>query len=198
MAVTNLRRKSTRGAISWRILVPVLLLIAGAIAAGVIFVPKILDDSAPVTEETNEEPAPTGEEFINDDGGYSFEHPPDWQVASDGSVSDVESPDNEAIVSFGIAPEGDLLVASDRLMALLRESYEGFELAEEDVQSFGNDLAMVRSGTAASGNEDLRFQTVVIKTSEGNYAITSFATENEGVRYMTDIDTMMRSFDIVE
>jgi hypothetical protein len=186
------------GFISMRILFGIAVVLAVLAAGAVLVLPDVLEDEPTITGGTGEDETESSDHFVNDSGGYQFDYPPQWRVASRGSVTDVESPDDEAIVSFGIAPEGDLLVASDRLLELLRDSYQGFELQDEDVRSFGSDLGMVRNGTASNGTEPLRFRTVIIKTSEGNYAITSFATKNEGVRYMSDIERIMESFDIAQ
>jgi hypothetical protein len=198
MSVTDPRRKSSMGFISRRILFGIAVVLAALGVAAVVVVPKVLEEDEPPVTSSADEVDASSEHFVNESGGYQFDHPGEWSVATRGSVTDVESPDDEAIVSFGIAPEGDLLVASDRLLELLRDSYRGFELQDEDIRSFGSDLGMVRDGTAINGTEPLRFRTVIIKTSEGNYAITAFATQNEGVRYMSDIERIMGSFDIAQ
>jgi hypothetical protein len=191
--------RSSRGAIRLPLLIIAILLIVIAAVAAVIFLPDILNEPSSGLP-SSDEPSPSYEVFANEEAGYRFEYPPGWTVSTDGTVSRATSDDGRAVVSFGIAPKGDLLVASDRLVELLRESYEKLRPRNEDVGSVNGNLAVLRSGLANNGREELRFRAVLVSTEEGNlpffwadFAITSFVSRADP-RYTDEIEQIIQSF----
>jgi hypothetical protein len=189
----------SRGAIRLPLLIIAILLIAIAAVAGVIFLPDILNEPSPGLP-SSDEPSPSYEVFVNEEAGYRFEYPSGWTVSRDGTVSRATSDDGRAVVSFGVAPRGDLLVASDRLVELLRDSYRKLRPRNEDVGSINGNLAVLRSGLANNGREELRYRVVLVSTEEGNlpffwadFAITSFVSRTDP-RYTDEIEQIIQSF----
>ena len=112
----------------------------------------------------------------NAQGRYEFDSPANWTVVKKGSVTEVTSPRDEVLVSFGLAPRGDLLVASDRFLELLSDSFADLQLSGRQLGSTGGHLSMVRTGNAVEENgEELRFSAVVLEGDPENIAIAVFA-----------------------
>jgi hypothetical protein len=191
--------RSSRRPIRLPLLIIAILLIAIAAVAAVIFLPDILNEPSSGLPSSGE-PSPSYEVFVNEEAGYRFEYPPGWTVSRDGTVSKAASEDGQAVVSFGIAPRGDIFVASDRLAALLRDSYGKLRPRNEGVRYINGNLAMLRSGLANNGRDVLRYRAVLVSTDKGNlpflwadFAITSFVSRLDP-RYTDEIEQIIQSF----
>ena len=155
----------------------------GALSVSAYFAWKAIDrpDTKAPSPGSSDRGSLNQETVRNTAGGYAFDYPVEWSVTQSGSVTKVTSPNEEVVVSFGLAPTGDLLVASDRFLAILRESFVKLELGGRQLGSTGGHLSMVRTGSAVDvDGEELRFSAVTIEGEQQNIAIAVFAKTTSG------------------
>lgn len=118
--------------------------------------------------------------IVNEAGGYSFAAPEGWKLDQDGSITRVESPDGETIVTIAEAPAGDVLGASDELLAAIEENYPSFRVNGRSVDRAAGALAIeVRGRVTNSSHAPLRFHLVVVEGQEQNLGITAFSRVND-------------------
>ena len=157
----------------WRTAVGVVvaLILAGAIGALFYFAPWE-SDQRPQTPADSDVDLQT---YASGRGGYAFDYPSQWTLNDDGTFTKISSPGQEVIVSFGVAPSGDLLFATESLIDLLRETYSPLEVGGSELGSTSGYVSMTRTGTGTSeSGEKFDFKAMVLETKERNYALLSF------------------------
>jgi hypothetical protein len=137
---------------------------------------------------------------INELGGYAFAYPPEWHLTEEGAVSKITSANRDVLVSFGLGPAGSLSSASERFLAILERSYEGFELDSTRSKTYGVNPGFQYKGTAVNQSGlPIRFLAVVMQGRFGNYAIASFTAGDVGThKYIPVLQEVLRSFRTAE
>ncbi|HEX2029996.1 MAG TPA: hypothetical protein VHL78_01150 [Actinomycetota bacterium] len=115
------------------------------------------------------------ERFVNQEGRYSFYHPPDWEVEEDETVTRVLSPEEHTSVTFGLGAEGDLEAAETEFVERVQATYrrvELFALQQRDVGPYPA-LSVAGIGTNPEGVR-VRFLAITVRAGERNYSIGVF------------------------
>lgn len=157
-----------------------------------------LASSSPDDEPTEDPALFATESQINSEGGYSFDHPPSWEVVTDGTVSTVTSPKEDVVIRIGFAPQGTLADAATELSNLVRSSYEVLRMDPPRQATIGGASALVFGGRANNDDDTaMRFEITTVKGSEGeNYAITIFSYPDLADRSELTIAEVVTSFTI--
>jgi hypothetical protein len=108
---------------------------------------------------------------------YRFSYPKSWNLETEGSVTKLLSPGNEIAIAVGPAPPGDVLLASDRLIAGLTNRYDNARTKDRELTSVGGNLGLTVTGSAVNEfGVKVRFAVITFEgDGGGNFAITSFA-----------------------
>ena len=173
----------------------VALVVAGAIGVLLYLAPWEREQRP----QTPADPDVDFQTYESDRGGYAFDYPSDWTLDDDGTFTRISSPGQEIIVSFGVAPSGDLLFATESLIELLRETYSPLEVEGSEVGSTSGYVSMTRSGTGTSeSGEKFDFKAMVLETKARNYALLSFdSAEQASEDHRSLADTIIDSFRLV-
>jgi hypothetical protein len=117
----------------------------------------------------------------NDAGGYRLRYPYGWHLSQQGAISEVMSPERDAVVSFGagrlsgIDRAASLSASLNEVIDLIGETYTDVELTDIGSESFAGNPAVVREGLAT--NEDgglVRFTLRVVQDPNRNFVIVTF------------------------
>lgn len=121
----------------------------------------------------DDSPSGTGmRDHANERGAYAFSYPAGWNVATDGEVSELRSPDDVVVFSFGPAPAGALSEAATSVA----ERYSSTAVIEivssrEDTTDQGLRTWVVGGiGRIPTGPHD-RFLAIAVDAPRGNQAI---------------------------
>jgi hypothetical protein len=151
------------------------------------------------TPAPSESPRPTvqSERHTNDAAGYSFLQPPGWVVSDRETVSDLESPDGDVIVSFGLAPEGSLEEATAALAGSINDAYEDVQVSGPERQDMGEHRAVVVGGNAVNeAGVPIRFLALTLRLEGQNYAISVFVADaSDPVKVLPPVEDIIASFD---
>jgi len=173
----------------------VLVAAAGAVlVAGVgllLSQPEELPEEAPTTFRF------ATEEFTNRTGGYSFRYPPDWKVDKGGTATQVESPDDNIVVTFGDAPAGGLRDAAGELLAGVVSGYDQVTLTGIEVRNIGGSFGALVGGSGVNQNGvPIRFLVIAIAAPEKNFGITVFAAaDKDPQEVLPPVQEIVASFD---
>lgn len=149
-----------------------------------------------------EEPTPgptyrfATERHVNEKGGYSFRHPPTWDVQDQRSVSTVASPRGEIRVTFGLGAEGDPEAAETRFVQEIQSRYRNVELAAIQVDRVGPNPALSVAGTGrVPGGPRIRFLAITVGVEGANYSIGVFtAADSDPERVVPPTQEIVNSF----
>lgn len=121
--------------------------------------------------------------YTNEQAGYLFHYPGDWDVARSPTATVLSDPTGQVVISFDNAPFGSLQEASDRVVAELTNAYVGSEIVATDTgQTPQGYPSIVVGGTATDGSGvSIRFLVVTIEGPNANNRALS-------IRFPTDTD----------
>lgn len=155
----------------------VALILAGAIGTLYYFAPWEKDQPP---QQTPADSDVDFETYESGRGGYAFDYPSDWTLSEEDTFTQISSPGKEIIVSFGVAPAGDLLFSTESLIDLLRDTYSPLEVEASELGSTSGYVSMTRSGTGTSeSGEKFDFEAMVLETKARNYALLSFESAEQ-------------------
>src|SRR4051812_33786960 len=181
----------------WKALVVMLV----ALEVIAIFVlPKLRETSTPTKSPSTSTTTDSQmtERHANEAGGYSFEYPSGWKLSDDGSLSKVTNGNGSAIVSFAPIPKKNAIGSLAQLVSSLRQSYQGFDLADKKVGDIGGDTALYVTGDAInSTGARIHLMAVTVAAEHGNYGITSFWTEAANPRQIELVKKASQSLRIL-
>jgi hypothetical protein len=112
---------------------------------------------------------------VSFEGGYRLEYPRGWELEGAGRVTEITSPDQKVKVSCGLAPAGDLTLASARLTDEIQERYRDVIVTESSRVKINGRAAWNVEGKAT--NEDgvrLLFRSITIAGRHDIFAIIAF------------------------
>lgn len=161
--------------------------------------PPALSDSPPLSEAPVEEPlAPVQgmETHVNVDGGYGFRHPSGWEVTDDGTVSKLQSPVSDVVVSFGLMPRGNLGEASSRLVTSLQDAQRNTHIIGQQTDLIGGTPSVLVSGLGTNGSGlRVRFLAITVRGDPTNYAIAVFVpADSDASQLLPPIQRIVSSF----
>jgi hypothetical protein len=135
------------------------------------------DSSSPSAEPTTEPLRFATESSFNREGSYSFSHPPNWDVVTDGSVSTVTSPNSDVVITIGFAAGGDLAGAATDLSELVRNTYQVRQMGPPKRVSIGGANALVFKGRADNDESTtIAFEVTAVEGSKDeNFALSVFS-----------------------
>jgi hypothetical protein len=133
----------------------------------------------------------------NAEGGYAFRFPAGWAVRDKGTATTVRAPGRRAVVTFGLAPRGDLQDAERKLVGTIRDSYRGIRLTVIQIEPVGGRRAVTIAGTGMNrAGVRFRFLAVTVAGSGRNRSITLFASRDGG-DVMPKLQRILDSFRVV-
>jgi hypothetical protein len=127
-------------------------------------------------------PSPDLSTYTNEQAGYLFSYPDDWEVSASPTATVLSDPEGQVVVSFDGAPSGSLQEASDGVLEQLTNAYVSPKVIATDYSSTPQEYpSIVVGGTAtdASG-ASIRFLVVTIEGPEENRALS--------IRFPADTD----------
>ena len=114
--------------------------------------------------------------YQNPDAGYSFDYPRSWELREEGTTATVLHPTRQALVSFGVGPNGSAQEASDQLIGEIRRSQQEVEAGEPVTRRLAGRPAIMVAGTAKNkGGEAIEFLAVTVHAANRNFLIVLYA-----------------------
>lgn len=159
--------------------------------------PDAVAKESPSDVEPSSDPARFAtESATNRDGGYSFAHPPRWEVVSDGSVSTITSPRSNAVITIGFGPSGSLAAAATDLSELIQASYQVLRMGPPRETFIGDSSALTFSGRATNDESvTITFQVTAVQGPEANnYAVTVFSYPDIARALIEAVEEVVNSF----
>jgi hypothetical protein len=163
----------------WPLLIAagVVLVVGGAAA---IVLPELRDTAVVSVQLRPVDPVLTAT-HRNDVGGYGLRYPFGWHLSQQGAISEVMSPERDAVVSFGVGRlsgtdrAASLSSSLNEVIDLIGETYTDVELTDIDSQSIAGNPAVVREGLATNEAGGLvRFTLRVVQDPARNFVIVTF------------------------
>ena len=130
----------------------------------------------------SEAPALDLSTYTNEQAGYEFSYPGDWDVARSPTATVLSDPASQVVISFDSVPPGSLKGTSDRVVEELTNAYVGAEIiATYTGQTPQGYPSIVVGGTAtAETGVSIRFLVVTIEGPNDNRALS--------IRFPADTD----------
>jgi hypothetical protein len=135
--------------------------------------------------------------YRNVEGGYAFRYPAGWAVRDRGTATTVRAPGRRAVVTFGLAPRGDLQEAERSLVGTIRDSYRRVRQTVIQVEPVGGRRAVTIAGTGMNrAGVPFRFLAATVAGSGRNRSITLFASR-DGEDVMPTLQRILDSFRVL-
>ena len=133
--------------------------------------------------------------FENEDGGYSFAHPPSWDVTADGVVSKLVAPSQGVVISFGPGSSSSLRREATRSRKLIEKTYDAVTAGDPHEITIASGPALEITGTATNdAGVRVDFRVITLRAPERAYAIVTFAASGASVGEVSAIDGIVSSF----
>ena len=133
--------------------------------------------------------------FENEEGGYSFAHPPSWEVTTDGVVSKLVAPSRAVVVSFGPGSSNSLRREAIRSKELIEKTYDAVTFADPLELTIGSGPALEITGTATNdAGVRVDFRVITVRVPDRTYAIVTFADTEASTGEVSAIDGIVSSF----
>jgi hypothetical protein len=132
---------------------------------------------------------------VNAEAGYSFSHPPSWELTGTGTTSNVTSPDMAAMVSFGLGAAGNLEDASGRFVSSLEGTYPDLVISGTVESEIAGSPA--NTATAEATNEAgvrIVILAITVAAPDRNYAISAFIAADVGSELTQVVEEIVASF----
>jgi hypothetical protein len=146
---------------------------------------------------SSEDPLPGVNVHVNEDAGYLFSYPDDWDLSSSGTTTTVLSPNGEVTMSFEVAPPGPLRHVSDEIVQDLTASHDDVRLVSDEVgQTPQGEESLVIGGEATdSTGKPITFLVITIHGDDHNRAIlVRFGAGSAPLRALPGIQEIIASF----
>ena len=125
---------------------------------------------------------------------YSFDHPESWSVDQRDTAVEISAPDSSAVMSFGLAPGGDIRSGISKFLELINENYGVLDVRGPTSTTIGLDPsdAVLVEGTATN-DDDVRvdFRAFVVEGDDQNVAIAIFTSPGANE---SDVEAVLDSF----
>jgi hypothetical protein len=163
----------------WHLLIAAAVVLAGG-GTAVISLPELRTAGVVSARLRPVDPVLTAS-HQNTAGGYRFRYPFGWHLSGQGAISEVMSPERDAVVSFGVGglsgtDRAESLSSSlNKVIDLIGETYSDMKLTDIGSQSIAGNPAVVREGLATNEAGGLvRFSLIVVQDSGRNFVIVTF------------------------
>lgn len=145
-------------------------------------------------------PQPAKEEVVthvNEVGGFSFRPPEGWTVRDRGSVSELTSPDETVVVSFGAGRDGSMEDAAEALLNSIRDGYRDVRVGALERTHVGRRPAVVGAGSLVNAaGIRVRFLGLAIHVEGENRVIAVFASQPaDPVQLLPEVERVIESFE---
>lgn len=131
----------------------------------------------PTPSPTEEAPPRAGFDRYTSEAGYSFDHPESWSVDERGSAVEISAPDSSAVISFGIAPSGDIRSGVGEFLEAIEKTYDVSEVRGPTSAVVGSSDGVAVEGTALNDDRvTIDFRAMVVDGGETNFAIALFTS----------------------
>jgi hypothetical protein len=133
---------------------------------------------------------------VNLQAGYRFRHPITWEVAEEGTLTKLQSPKEDIVISFGLSPEGGLESSSKALVSSLEDAHHNSRIIGAQQKEIGGSPSVIVAGlgTNASGLR-VRFLAITVEGEPRNYAIAVFVpATSDADRLLPPIQRVVSSF----
>ena len=131
----------------------------------------------------------------NERAGYSFAYPKRWKIDIDATLSEVRSPNGDAVVLLGVGTNDPINVASSEFMTTLRETYPEVTWNLRRRMEIGDAPAVLMLGTVVnmSGTE-VEFVSATVKGDPRNYQIAGYYDSRKGGKVGRLVHDILESF----
>jgi hypothetical protein len=167
--------------------------------ASILSGPRTIDQVPQPIQETVEDPV-----HINSVGDYAFTYPPAWDVAQAESLTRLESPSGDIVMSFGLGSPGDIATSSNRLLSSILDE-EGNDpssnqrLIGTTWERIAGSRSLIVSGmTTDATGRSMRFLAITVRGVPRNYSISVLVPARSGpTRILSTIEEIVSSFEIL-
>lgn len=134
--------------------------------------------------------------YVNEEGGYSFRRPADWNVTKLGTLTEVSDQSGDVRLTMDIAADGE----SDQVLeALLPSLTANWSLVQPEApirRRVGKEPAISVGGIGEDAGRLIRFLAIVVEGSDHNYMIFVLVPqERDPVTVTPQIEGTVSSFE---
>jgi cytoskeletal protein RodZ len=152
------------------------------------------DDSTVAQEDTSNSGF-SGIAQVNRQGGYRFRYPAGWQIEQVGTATEATSSDEKVKVTFGLAPAGDLLSASQQTVSAIQDEYGDVIVTQLHAASVGGRAARFVQGKATNADGvRLLFRSVTVHGRGETFAIVAFESADPSGKMNPTVEMIIDTF----
>lgn len=136
---------------------------------------------------------------VNEVGGWLFSYPSAWELDREASFDRLTDPSGNVVVTFDVAPGGELQSASEDIVAELTKDLSDVKLDTGPIERTPQGLpSLVVGGRGiGSGGTPARFLVITIQGPDGNRAIAvHFSPDAEPLEALPAIREVIASYRI--
>jgi len=136
--------------------------------------------------------------YVNEEGGYAFRHPADWNVTQLGTRTMLSDPSGDVALWMDITADGE----SDQVLeAMLPSLTSDWSLVQPEApihRSVSEAPAISVGGIAEAAGRPIRFLAIVVGAGDRNYMIfVSVPQERDPVTVTPQIEGTVSSFELL-
>jgi hypothetical protein len=134
--------------------------------------------------------------YANRSGGYLLSYPSSWKLTERGPETDLTSPTDGVVLSFGSAPGGSLEGASDWLVSHVTRGYGKVQIVTTSHQATDQGLKMLAVGGTArdAGSALTRFLAIAIEGRGRNNTIAVRFSDGRVADQLSTIRAIISSY----
>ncbi len=134
---------------------------------------------------------------VNDEAGYLFSYPDDWELSSAGPIAELTDPTGDVAMSFDLAPGGSLRRASEQVVAALSGRYSHLQVVSDRLEPTeqGQPSSVLGATATDARGALIRLMVVTVRGPDQNRSITvRFSPGSDPLRVLPDIQQIVGSF----
>jgi hypothetical protein len=134
---------------------------------------------------------------VNDEAGYLFSYPDDWELSSAGPVDELTDASGDVVMSFDLIPRGSLRHAMEHVVAVLRARYSDLQVVSDRLEPSeqGRPSSVLGATATDDGGGLIRLMVVTVRGPDQNRSITvRFSPGSDPRRALPDIQQIVGSF----
>ena len=135
---------------------------------------------------------------VNDEGGYAFRHPTDWNVAQIGTRTELTDPSGDVSLSIDVAADGEGDQVLTGTLPTLTANWSLVKTEGPILRHVDGRPAVSVGGTGVAGGHLIRFLAIVIDGGDRNYLLfVSVPQERDPVTVTPQIEATVSSFELL-
>jgi hypothetical protein len=159
------------------------------------------DDGGPPASSRGGSSPPAEDEgamtaHVNLQAGYRFRYPITWEVAEDGTLTKLQSPKEDVVISFGLSQQGGLEASSEALVASIEDAHHNSRIIGAQQKEIGGSPSVIVAGLGTNDSGlRVRFLAITVEGEPNNYAISVFVpASSDADRLLPPIQRIVGSF----